>query len=211
MKALCLGLFGFLLACTPSAKNRGNNPQLGLVQSDNEDLDQEEVNPPLGTPEVPVSTENGTLTPAIPPQPACTEGSPASSDHAMMVTRDPVSGLYVFDFKNPEDRKLRAISLYLTARNDRIPGFDNQFEFFGTAYWMVSIEDPFETNMNLPITFGVLPTLGVDVSATYGGLAEGKRLTDLKEPTCMKVSVVTFEPEEIQSFKVSTYVLLHRP
>lgn len=142
---------------------------------------------------------------------ACSNSSPANSAHPLLVTRDTNSGAYQIKFAQGSDAALRVISLYVTAMKDEVPTFENKFKFDGTAYWMVSLDDPFETYFNLPVSYGALPPPALDVSERYKGKPGGVLLSELNRAQCIKFTVITFEPEEEQSFKTSTFLQVHRP
>lgn len=232
MKAFLWCLPYMLCACTPSADNLNNNPQRDLSKetaSENPEPAELEENPvelpsapagdttsenprppqPEDGPTVPDDTSNPS--PVEASLPGCLDASPSDSYRRLIVERDPGSGNLSFDFLNRADRKLRVISFYVTAPGDEVPTFENGFSFRGKAYWMVSLEDPFETYFQLPVTYGQVPGLGVDVTENYGGRNQGALLSTLTKPACLKATVITFEPEETTSFRTSTYLLSYRP
>ncbi len=205
-------LFGSLLlsACKPDANNDNVPPNYNASKPSENDKD----------PQTPTQPTQPDVTPEVPSDPnkkpdenpalaACLNDSPASSDHRLVLNE--VKGRYELSFQKPSDAELRVISLYVTAKDDEVPTFENKFSFSGTAYWMVSLDDPFETFFTLPVLYGDLPPLGIDVTARYKGKAGGKLLSELSQASCLKFTVITFEPEEAQSFKTSTFLKIHRP
>lgn len=209
MKVLWLCLPGMLYACTPSADNLNNNPQLALTEGKSEDgpIDPAAVDG-IESPAKPAANDPVTPTPEDSPDP-CRGLVPGRTDHFMNVTRD-AEGSLVIDFKDPADRSLRVVSLYVTAVGDSLPIFPD-FSFSGTAYWMVTLDDPFETYFQLPLTYAQVPAIGQDVTDIYKGLKGGARLTNLTQPTCVQASVITFEPDEPEAFKTSLFLLSYRP
>lgn len=196
MRSLLLIASCTLYACTPSANNTTSAPE--TKDPEQGEIKKEEPTKPTD-PEIELQLKG------------CTDSTGAGSDHQLKVQRDPSTGKITFDFENLVDRNLRVISLYVTGMNDDIPTFENGFKFTGTAYWMVSLDDPFETSFQLPMVYGNLPDIAVDVTENYKGKAGGIKLADLKEASCLKTTVVTFEPEQVQSFKTSSFLQIYRP
>lgn len=211
MKSLLLLVSCALYACTPKANN-ANTQQLKPVEEPTPDEGEQE--PP--TPQPDPGVEPGPGEPVKKPDEelqlkGCSDSNVPGSDHKLDIQLDAATGKYRLDFKNEADHELRVISVYVTGMKDEIPTFENGFKFEGTAYWMVSLDDPFEDFFPLPLSYGVLPDKGVDVTERYNGMAHGAKLATLSAPTCLKWTVITFEPEEAQSFKTSTFLQIHRP
>ena len=143
--------------------------------------------------------------------PGCSAAVMPGSDHSLAVSVDKDSGRYLIDFATPGDRALHVIALYVTAPEDAIPTFKNGFKFKGTPYWMVAVETPFNTYFQLPILYGTVSGKALDVSKNYKGLEGGQLLNSLTAPTCLKITVVTFEADQEQSFKSSEYQLSYKP
>lgn len=133
-------------------------------------------------------------------QPAACPALPQDNAHALTLSANPLT----IDFADTADRRLRVISVYATAAGDEVPTFENRFRFSGKAYWMLSLEDPFETWFTLPLVYAALPEHGVDVTARYGGGDPVAALNSATPGSCVKFTVISFEPEEAQSFKTST-------
>ncbi len=143
--------------------------------------------------------------------PGCSAAVMPGSDHNLAVSLDKDSGRYLIDFATPGDRALHVIALYVTAPEDAIPTFKNGFKFKGAPYWMVAVEKPFTTYFQLPILYGTVSGKALDVSKNYKGLEGGQLLGSLTAPTCLKITVVTFEADQEQSFKSSEYQLSYKP
>jgi len=143
--------------------------------------------------------------------PGCSSAVMPGSDHNLAVSIDKDSGRYLIDFATPGDRALHVIALYVTAPEDAIPTFKNGFKFKGTPYWMVAVEKPFATYFQLPILYGTVSGKALDVSKNYKGLEGGQLLNSLTAPTCLKITVVSFEADQEQSFKSSEYQLSYKP
>ena len=142
----------------------------------------------------------------------CPNKSPEDSPHKLKVLYDTDRKTYEMSFLDKEKSNLRVISIYVTNPEDSIPIFP-RFEFSGNAYWMVSVDNPFETYLTLPAIYGDKRFPLVDVTERYGGYEGGSLLTEIDQGSCLKISVLTFEPENPDRKKIfqsSTFLLLHR-
>lgn len=143
--------------------------------------------------------------PKDPPAISC--NAPVVSAYEMRVTRD-ASGRYQIGFAQEKDAHVNVVNLYVTGMNDALPVFPD-FKFTGTAYWMVSVDDPFELFFNLPVSYGNLPNYATDMTRPYGGYPGGILLDQVSVPTCIKFSAISFDFDS--GFQTSSYVMLHRP
>jgi len=199
-----------VLTCFSCSKESRHNPVPVAAPSDN----QVESKPGVVTPDSGHSTGN---TPVAADAAkagglqGCNDSVMPGSDHNLMVTMDKASGRYLIDFANSEDRALHVIALYVTAVEDAIPTFKNGFKFSGTPYWMVAVEQPFVTYFHLPLLYGTVSGIAVDVTKNYKGVEGGTKLAGLTEPACLKITLVTFEADQEQSFKSSLFQLAYKP
>jgi hypothetical protein len=219
-----------LFACTPDAKNGpAKVPSENNSEEPTEDTEASSSQSPEGETNLegrssekneqgnPLNPENSPSTkPSFPPDPSDAKPIPPRNlcpkdkdfgDHVLVVrplAQLPAeqNGLEV-DFANQDDRSLQVVSLYVNKPEDKIPTFKNNFKFDGTSYWMVAVENPFEEFFSLPNRYKSLPNFAVDVTKRYGGVLGGLDLKNLKEPTCLKFTVVTFEPEKDVAFRQS--------
>lgn len=201
-------------ACTPDAKNGPakvtSDPPFPEDETTSEPTNQEpsdtqiDPNMPLN----PLPSEEPTGTPPPPPKINCPQTG-FSTEHQLTVralSPDQSSSgkpSLEVDFLTPAERSLQVVSVYVNKPEDQIPTFTNNFKFSGTSYWMVAVDNPFEEYFSLPSQYAVLPALAVDVSQRYGGKLGGVDLSSIKEPTCLKFTVVTFEPEMDIAFRQS--------
>lgn len=186
------------LGCAAEKQNRRNNNGDQVTQQPTGKDQPEKPQPPLTDP-----TPGADMT--------CAPAPATESEHQVQLTTGAKPDDYRIDFVNAADRKLRIVGIYVTGRNDEIPTFINRFKFTGTAYWMISMDKPFDEYFTLPLAYGELPPQAMDITQRYGGKANGMALRELQRPTCLKFSVITFEPDLEPSFRSSVLMHLHQP
>ena len=128
--------------------------------------------------------------------------------HEMLATLNEKNNKLSFSFADQAKNTLRVISFYITDEKAVVPIFPN-FELKGTAYWMVSLDDPFETYTTLPINYGEAIEPAIDVSANYDAEEGGSSIDELTSSTCLKATAITFEPEEETAFKNSELYFIY--
>jgi len=188
-------LFLWSTACNPDS---GNAPSPGAKGPSATPMENPGEGP---NPQNPTQTPEESLRLA-----GCSNANLPASDHQLQVTMDQDSNVPIVDFAKESERSLRVISLYVTGMKDEVPIFP-RFAFSGTALWMVSLTDPFETYFQLPVRYRKLPDGALDVTERYKGSPDGTDLQTIDSPICAKVTVITFEADEEQPFKTSAFLL----
>lgn len=212
---LLLGCF-VLSACTPQANN--NNAAVKLPGSDDGSgkdpvvTDPEPNDQPTTTPN-PDDPGKPTPEPPVPDDPAlksCKNDGKLDESNAYLldVQWDATEAAYRTAFKNAADQNLNVVSLYVTGQKDAVPVFPD-FKFSGDAYWLLSVDDPFEQSFALPVMYGKAPALAIDNTKAYGGVLGGGKIKDLKVATCIKFTAITFDFDN--GFQYSKFFVVHRP
>ena len=115
---------------------------------------------------------------------------------------------FKINFAQNLDPQPNVIALYITNCRDEIPTFPD-FEFSGKVYWMIYGKNFLKDFIQLPVEYGTLPPATIDMTPAFKGPAGGIKLKDIARPACLKVSLISHEPEganaPADAFKVSVF------